>query len=41
MWTNKQKFLAHLYRQAADLPDQDYRDLLYTPPAADRRRTRH
>jgi hypothetical protein len=28
-WTNKQKFLAHLYCQAAELSDQDYRDLLY------------
>jgi hypothetical protein len=28
-WTNKQKYLVHLYHEAAGLSDQDYRDLLY------------
>ena len=28
-WQNKQKFLVHLYRSAAALDDQDYRELLH------------
>jgi hypothetical protein len=28
-WTNRQKSLVHIYKAAADLPDQDYRAILH------------